>query len=430
MAEEARVELTGDTTKLDRKVEDSARKQQQLATLTAAEIDKINDALNRKMVQDFDRIGARGAATATATAKPMVKLKEEFQAFSGVALRTGAGIAAVLLGVKSAAQAAVAELEKAQRLKAGLGKTAGDQTIEAVGALSKSGITDISKVLTAAQNAQGPVKQEEINTFLGKLGESKMQLSGDRAADLVKVFARNAPILGDGSSLLAAQKMFPDRTPDALADAAISFRSRTGRDLSLQELREQDKSLADAEERARKSEDNVMKARTGGSMSGLRSAEEAAWQARNEVEQIKQKSSAFRELATPVSGAAGSRLVEMGPMAVRAAAIRARERQTEVREIDAGQDDVALREQMREITARDRGVRRANLILDGGGSRFRGMFDWFEEKTMPWVPAGTSISDRNADAGTMQTRQIVDAIMTQTQVLTPRPELRPDAHDE
>jgi hypothetical protein len=439
VTEEARVELTGDTTKLDRKVEESARKQTQLAQVTAQEMETINAAINNKALRDFDRVGAAAARSTEAVGRPMVKLKQEMQLFGGVALRIGAGITTTLVATTLAAKALISELEKAQKIKADLGKEVGTQTLEAATALSRGGFTDIDKVLSAAQSAGGPIKQEQINSFLLKMGESGLSIDGDRAAGLVRTYASNAAVLGDGASLLAAQKLYPGRTPQALADAAISYRTRTGKELSLETIKEKDQGISDAEEKLNEATSGLEESRRGGSFSAYQSAQQKALDARQNLAKAQAERSELFTLASPLAGVADEAFAGLGPQALRAAAIRERERSQEIADNAAGSDDRAVIEQMRVIQQRARDRRTNEAILSGGTTGFAASvrsFTGVDRKlsALETIVAGESGTDRAATGAAGQiNRQVVDAIREQTRVLTPPPpryELRQNSQDE
>jgi hypothetical protein len=439
MSEEARVELTGDTTKLDRKVEESARKQTQLAQITAQEMETINSAINNKALRDFDRVGAAASRSTEAVGRPMVKLKEEMRLFGGVSMRVGAGITTTLVAATIAAKALINELEKAQKIKAGLGKDVGDQTLQAATALSRGGITDVDKVISAAKSAGGPVKQEQINSFLVKLGESGLKMDGDRAAGLVRTYAEHATVLGDGSSILAAQKLYPDRNPQSLADAAISYRARTGKELSLDTINEKDKAITDAEEKLNEAASGLEESKRGGSYSAFKSAQQKSLDARQNLVKAQAERSELFTLASPVAGVADEAFAELGPQALRAAAIRQRERSEEIKDNESGSDDLALAEQMRVIQQRARDRRANETILGGGISgvkasiiRATGIDNTLS--SLESIGSEDSARDRASRAAAGQiNNQVVDAIREQTRVLTPPPprrELRQNAQDE
>lgn len=430
--EEASVKLTGDTRHLDNEVEKSARKQVQLAERTASEIQQINNALDQKMLRDFDRIGARGNAAIEAGGRSVVKMKEDVKVFGSVALRVGAGASTAIFAVATAAKAVNDELDRSRKLLAGLSKTGSDQTIDTVNSLTRLGLKDVGGVVDAARKAQGPVRQSEMDSFLGKLGESGLSMDSDRAKDLVRVYANNAPVLGDGSSLLAAQKLFPMRTADAAADAAVSYRQRTGSDLSLSELRDKDKQILDAEEKSRLAGERVMQARTGGNIGALRSAEEAAFQARDQVEQLKAQRSDFSTFAQPENGAAARAKLAGGAGFLNALIARTAERRNEVDANNKAGSYQATRAYTEELQREMRDRQRATDSVGSGVSAFK-------NAVRPWIEpvlngaehlVTSSTPQARAAAGTLD--RIAGELATQTLLIQQanRPEFRPDSQSE
>lgn len=436
MSEEARVELTGDTTKLDQKIEQSARKQVQLAKLTANEIEQLNSSLDAKLLRDFQRMGARGEAAMEQTSRGVFKMKEEMKLFGGISVRAGAGASAALLTVVSAAKAVGDEVERAKRLLASLTRTGADQTINVVNSLSRLGLSDVGGIVDASRTAQGPVKQEDLDKFLVAMGESGLNIDSDRAKDLVRVFARNASVLGDGGGLLAAQALFPDRTPDALADAVVSYRKRTGSELSLDALRDQDGKIIAAQEKVRLTSEKSQAARTGGSLNALRAAEDAAQAARLELADLQARRSSVWQLAQPEQGAVAEAMIAGGSGFLQANVVRMGERRTEVEKNRAADSVEGVRALMQEFQGQRTEVIRARENATGGRTDImrnviRNMRDSGIVTGMEQVITGDTAGARSAAS---LTDRIAGELSMQTMLLqkiaTPHQELRPDAQSE
>jgi hypothetical protein len=440
MSEEARVELTGDTTKLDRKVEESARKQTQLAQITAQEMETINSAINNKALRDFDRVGAAASRSTEAVGRPMVKLKEEMRLFGGVSMRVGAGITTALVVATTAAKALISELARVKDEKAALGEKVGNQTFSNATALASSRIAEVDKVIAAAKTAGGPVKQEEVDQFVSKLADSKLSMSGDRGAELVKTFALHAPVLGDGAPLLAAQALRPGEAGQSLADSVVSFRQRTGKELNLDDIREKDKAIIAAQEKFNVASTGIKEADRSGSMSTLHSAQKQLAAAREELTKLQTERLDFFNLSAPEPGISQRRLTELGPEAMRVAGLKSRIRREEIADNEGGAEERALIEQVRKIDERQRKRFVDDIVYRGGYAGWMASslnytgIDSLTSKVSSVVSdatGGVSNRDKNAQIGaTAIANDVVQAINAQTNLLRPRVELRPDAHKE
>jgi hypothetical protein len=370
----ARIRFEGNTAKLDAELDKTRLKLKRSAELTADEVARLGDRLNRRAQDQLNAMGRQSQATAVAATAPMLKLKQDYTAFSGVALRVGAGVATAIYTAVSAAKAGVQALAEAREKLAKDYSSNSTSALDVATSLQRSGIRDVQGLMLTAQQALGPVKQSQINEFLKTAAESGVATDDERMGALVESYAKYAPILGKGESLVAVQKLAGDTftgTPKDIAsnitDAAVSYRLRTGKDLSINEVDAVNEKVDRARQSEKKAKEEYEKAKrrhvSPNEATALREKVNAAV---NETAMAERQRKDFAANLEYMPGQANAAMLDLGGTAQTTMALAAMDRGVEVMEFNKSMTPAALTQAIKERSEKLSEEQRRDLFRKGG----------------------------------------------------------------
>ncbi|MBA3685244.1 MAG: hypothetical protein H0W72_08390 [Planctomycetes bacterium] len=165
-----------------------------------------------KTGRDFQQESSRG----------LLKLKDNFQAFSGIAIAGGGAVTAILTGIAAAARAAAKEIDEARVKTTQLAEGPGAKQGAAAIALSGVNGVDSQSILDTATKSQGTASQDQINDFIRQLVASGVPLDNNNASGAIRRFADVGGVVPDaGERIIAGMQARPFDAANYGGDSGI-----------------------------------------------------------------------------------------------------------------------------------------------------------------------------------------------------------------
>jgi hypothetical protein len=147
----------------------------------------------------------------------------------GMGARVGAAATAIktgLVAVIGVAQQVASAIQNIDNQLAKISRTAGSQNLKLTNTLVGLGVRDTGKVARVIRGAQGIANQDEIDTFLGGIGDN---LTDKAAAGVGAQFARGgSAIFGGGQTLAGLAGVLGDTPGADLGDLSVIYRRAAG----------------------------------------------------------------------------------------------------------------------------------------------------------------------------------------------------------
>jgi hypothetical protein len=163
--------------------------------------------------------------------KGLIDLGARFGVMGGVAVAAIGGIAAAMGGLND-------KMDEARAKMAELGRGEGASLMDLASSTAQLGEhVDQDRILEAAQGAQGPVSQQQINAFVRSMASSGAKLNTAQVVAAIEDFASVGFVAGDGSALIEDLKKTGNtsrsasalrRRQDTLGQSRTEIRVREG----------------------------------------------------------------------------------------------------------------------------------------------------------------------------------------------------------